>query len=62
MNSQHFANITISLPIFMASTAVTRSGTSLIVGIQPLPNQELASPECRIGKWNLPALVNYSPV
>ncbi|MTJ47851.1 murein transglycosylase [Dolichospermum sp. UHCC 0259] len=49
MNSQHFANITISLPIFM---------TSLIVGIQPLPNQELASPECRLGKWNLPALVN----
>ncbi|BAZ87206.1 hypothetical protein NIES806_34270 [Dolichospermum compactum NIES-806] len=46
----------------MASTAVTRSGTSLIVGIQPLPNQELASPECQIGKWNLPALVNYSPV
>ena len=49
MNSQHFANITISLPVFMAS---------LIVGIQPLPNQELASPECRLGKWNLPALVN----
>ena len=49
MNNQHFANITISLPIFMAS---------LIVGIQPLPNQELSPPECRLGKWNLPALVN----
>ena len=52
MNSQKFANITISLPIFMAS---------LIVGIQPLPNQELSSPECRLGKWNLPALVNPTP-
>ena len=31
---------------------------SLIVGIQPLPNQELSPPECRLGKWNLPALVN----
>jgi membrane-bound lytic murein transglycosylase A len=49
MNNQHFANITISLPVFMAS---------LIVGIQPLPNQELSPPECRLGKWNLPALVN----
>ncbi|MBS9386411.1 MAG: murein transglycosylase A [Dolichospermum sp. BR01] len=49
MNNQHFANITISLPIFMAS---------LIVGIQPLPNQELSPPECRLGKWNLSALVN----
>jgi len=49
MNSQKFANITISLPIFM---------TSLIVGIQPIPNQELSPPECRLGKWNLPALVN----
>jgi membrane-bound lytic murein transglycosylase A len=49
MNNQHFANITISLPVFMAS---------LIVGIQPLPNQELSSPECRLAKWNLPALVN----
>ena len=49
MNNQDFANITISLPIFMAS---------LIVGIQPLPNQELSPPECRLGKWNLPALVN----
>jgi membrane-bound lytic murein transglycosylase A len=49
MNNQHFANITISLPVFMAS---------LIVGIQPLPNQELSPPECRSGKWNLPALVN----
>jgi membrane-bound lytic murein transglycosylase A len=28
------------------------------VGIQPLPNQELSPPECRLGKWNLPALVN----
>ncbi|MDD1414178.1 MltA domain-containing protein [Dolichospermum sp. ST_con] len=52
MNSQKFANITISLPIFMAS---------LIVGIQPIPNQELAPPECRLGKWNLPALVNPTP-
>jgi membrane-bound lytic murein transglycosylase A len=52
MNSQKFANITISLPIFMAS---------LIMGIQPLPNQELSSPECRLGKWNLPALVNPTP-
>ncbi|QEI43065.1 Membrane-bound lytic murein transglycosylase A [Dolichospermum sp. UHCC 0315A] len=49
MNNQHFANITISLPVFMAS---------LILGIQPLPNQELSPPECRLGKWNLPALVN----
>ena len=49
MNNQHFANITISLPVFMAC---------LIVGIQPLPNQELSPPECRLGKWNLPALVN----
>jgi membrane-bound lytic murein transglycosylase A len=49
MNNQHFANITISLPVFMAS---------LIVGIQPLPNQELSPPECRLAKWNLPALVN----
>ncbi|OBQ41296.1 MAG: murein transglycosylase [Anabaena sp. MDT14b] len=49
MNNQNFANITISLPVFMAS---------LIVGIQPLPNQELSPPECRLGKWNLPALVN----
>ncbi len=31
---------------------------SLIVGIKPLPNQELSSPECRLAKWNLPALVN----
>ncbi|MEI6445384.1 MAG: murein transglycosylase A [Nostocales cyanobacterium ELA583] len=52
MNSQHFANFTISLPVFMAS---------LIVGIQPIPNQELSSPECRLGKWNLPALVNPTP-
>ena len=52
MNSQHFANITnitISLPVFMAS---------LIVGIKPLPNQELSPPECRLAKWNLPPLVN----
>ena len=49
MNSQSFANITISLPVFMAS---------LIVGIQPLPNQELAAPECRLAKWNLPPLAN----
>ncbi|MDP5016982.1 MAG: MltA domain-containing protein [Dolichospermum sp.] len=41
-----------SLPIFMAS---------LIVGIQPVPNQELAAPECRLGKWNLPTLVNSNP-
>jgi membrane-bound lytic murein transglycosylase A len=52
MNSQKFANITISLPIFMAT---------LIVGIQPIPNQELAPPECRLRKWNLPALVNPTP-
>ncbi|MTJ12846.1 murein transglycosylase [Anabaena sp. UHCC 0187] len=49
MNSQYFTNITISLPVFMAS---------LIVGIQPLPNQELSPPQCRLAKWNLPALVN----
>ncbi|GCL43177.1 murein transglycosylase A [Anabaena sp. FACHB-1250] len=52
MNSQHFANITISLPVFMAS---------LIVGIKPLPNQELSPPECRLAKWNLPPLVNSEP-
>jgi len=52
MNSQHFANITISLPVFMAS---------LIVGIKPLPNQELSPPECRLAKWNLPPLVNSQP-
>ena len=52
MNSQKFANITISLPIFMAT---------LIVGIQSIPNQELAPPECRLRKWNLPALVNPTP-
>jgi membrane-bound lytic murein transglycosylase A len=48
MNNHQFANITISFPIFMAS---------LIVGIQPTPNQELSPPECRLGKWNLPELV-----
>ncbi|MBE9218827.1 murein transglycosylase A [Dolichospermum flos-aquae] len=52
MNSQHFANITISLPVFMAS---------LIVGIKPLLNQELSPPECRLAKWNLPPLVNSEP-
>ena len=52
MNSQHFANITISLPVFIAS---------LIVGIKPLPNQELSPPECRLAKWNLPPLVNSEP-
>jgi membrane-bound lytic murein transglycosylase A len=52
MNSQKFANITISLPVFMAT---------LIVGIQSIPNQELAPPECRLRKWNLPALVNPTP-
>ncbi len=49
MNNHKFANFTISLPVFMAS---------LIVGMQPLPNQELSPPQCRLGKWNLPALVN----
>jgi membrane-bound lytic murein transglycosylase A len=52
MNSQNFANFTISLPVFMAS---------LIVGIQPLTNQELSPPECRLGKWSLPALPNPTP-
>lgn len=52
MNSQHFANITIRLPVFIAS---------LIVGIKPLPNQELSPPECRLAKWNLPPLVNSEP-
>ncbi|MTJ51211.1 murein transglycosylase [Anabaena sp. UHCC 0253] len=49
MNSQIFTRITISLPVLIAV---------FIAGIQPLHNQELSSPECRLTKWNLPTLAN----